>query len=133
MTTDGNCGRSAQRGSTTTMTDCLIFLSQIIWIGLLGLQKSVGMTEKGSLVLRHSIRGCRTFSTAIIVTALGGETFPLYLNSGHGLFESSSYPSRLGFETLRMNGWGVGAYDFDNDGYKDLFTANSHVSENADF
>jgi enediyne biosynthesis protein E4 len=31
-----------------------------------------------------------------------------------------------------MSGWGVGAYDFDNDGHKDLFTANSHVSENAD-
>ncbi len=69
----------------------------------------------------------------LIVTALGGETFPLYVNSGHGLFESSSYLSRLGFETLRMSGWGVGAYDFDNDGHKDLFTANSHVSENADF
>ena len=69
----------------------------------------------------------------LIVTALGGETFPLFLNSGHGLFESSSYPSGLGFQTLRMSGWGVGAYDFDNDGHKDLFTANSHVSENADF
>jgi hypothetical protein len=69
----------------------------------------------------------------LIVTALGGETFPLYLNSGHGLFESSSYPSGLGFQTLRMSGWGIGAYDFDNDGHKDLFTANSHVSENADF
>jgi enediyne biosynthesis protein E4 len=69
----------------------------------------------------------------LIVTALGGETFPLYLNSGHGLFESSTYPSGLGFQTLRMSGWGIGAYDFDNDGHKDLFTANSHVSENADF
>jgi enediyne biosynthesis protein E4 len=69
----------------------------------------------------------------LIVTALGGETFPLYLNSGRGLFESSSYPSGLGFQTLRMSGWGVGAYDFDNDGHKDLFTANSHASENADF
>jgi enediyne biosynthesis protein E4 len=68
----------------------------------------------------------------LIVTALGGETFPLYLNSGHGLFESATYPSGLGFQTLRMSGWGVGAYDFDNDGHKDLFTANSHVSENAD-
>jgi hypothetical protein len=32
-----------------------------------------------------------------------------------------------------MSGWGVGAYDFDNDSRKDLFTANSHVSENVDF
>jgi hypothetical protein len=31
-----------------------------------------------------------------------------------------------------MSGWGNGIYDFDNDGFKDLFTANSHVSENAD-
>ena len=69
----------------------------------------------------------------LIVTALGGETFPLYLNAGNGLFESSTYQSGLGFQTLRMSGWGVGAYDFDNDGHKDLFTANSHVSENADF
>jgi enediyne biosynthesis protein E4 len=69
----------------------------------------------------------------LIVTALGGETFPLYLNSGSGLFESSTYPSGLGFQTIRMSGWGVGTYDFDNDGHKDLFTANSHVSENADF
>jgi hypothetical protein len=30
-----------------------------------------------------------------------------------------------------MSGWGAGTYDFDNDGYKDLFGANSHVSENA--
>jgi hypothetical protein len=31
-----------------------------------------------------------------------------------------------------MSGWGNGIYDFDNDGFKDLFTANSHVSDNAD-
>ena len=30
---------------------------------------------------------------------------------------------------MRMSGWGAGIYDFDNDGYKDLFTANSHVNE----
>src|SRR5260370_33891831 len=69
MITNGNCGRSVQRGSTTTMTDCLIFLSQIIWIGLLGLQKSVGMTEKGSLALLRYTRVCQTCSTAIMVTA----------------------------------------------------------------
>ena len=31
-----------------------------------------------------------------------------------------------------MSGWGAGIVDFDNDGEKDLFSANSHVSENAD-
>ena len=32
-----------------------------------------------------------------------------------------------------MGGWGTGAYDLDDDGYKDLFSANAHVSENIDF
>ena len=27
------------------------------------------------------------------------------------------------------SGWGNGLFDFDNDGWKDLFTANSHVND----
>jgi hypothetical protein len=44
----------------------------------------------------------------------------------------ATYESGIGFATFKMSGWGAGIYDFDNDGYKDLFSANSHVSENAD-
>jgi len=67
----------------------------------------------------------------LVVTALEGETFPLYINEGKGFFIASSYQSGLGFASIRMSGWGVGAYDFNNDGLKDLFIANSHVSENV--
>jgi hypothetical protein len=66
-----------------------------------------------------------------IITALDGETFLCFKNIGGGLFQDTSYQAGLGYPSSRMSGWGVGAYDFDNDGYKDLFTANSHVSENA--
>ena len=69
---------------------------------------------------------------SIIVTALGGETFPLFRNEGNGLFSDDSYKARIGFGSFQMSGWGAGIQDFDNDGYKDLFTANAHVSENAD-
>jgi len=68
----------------------------------------------------------------IFITALGGETFPLYRNVGEGLFNPDTYPAKLGFPSYKMSGWGTGMYDFDNDGFKDIFTANSHVSENAD-
>ena len=68
----------------------------------------------------------------IFVTALGGETFPLYRNEGNGLFNMDTYPANIGFSTYKMSGWGAGIFDFNNDGYKDLFSANSHVSENAD-
>ena len=59
--------------------------------------------------------------------------FPLFRNEGHGIFSAATYQSKLGVRSLTMSGWGIGAYDFDNDGQKDLFTANSHVSENAEF
>jgi hypothetical protein len=68
----------------------------------------------------------------IFVTALGGETFPLYRNEGNDLFNMDTYPANIGFSTFKMSGWGAGIVDFNNDGYKDLFSANSHVSENAD-
>jgi len=66
----------------------------------------------------------------IVMTALTGETFPLFLNEGAGVFTESTYQLGVGWSTSQLTGWGVGAYDFNNDGYKDLFTANSMVSEN---
>ena len=67
----------------------------------------------------------------IVTTALGGETFSLRLNTGRGLFADASYLTGIGLASTTMSGWGIGAYDFDNDGLKDLFIANSHVSENV--
>ncbi|HXI39168.1 MAG TPA: CRTAC1 family protein, partial [Bryobacteraceae bacterium] len=67
----------------------------------------------------------------LVVTALEGESFPVYLNQGRGFFMPASYQTGIGFPSRRMSGWGVGAYDFNNDGRKDIFVANSHVSENV--
>jgi enediyne biosynthesis protein E4 len=69
---------------------------------------------------------------SLFVTALGRETFPLFRNEGTGFFSADTYKAGMGFATLAMSGWGNGIYDFDNDGFKDLFSANSHASENAD-
>ena len=68
----------------------------------------------------------------LFITALGGETFPVYRNEGNDLFTMDTYAANIGFPTYKMSGWGAGIVDFNNDGYKDLFSANSHVSENAD-
>ncbi len=68
----------------------------------------------------------------IVVTALAGETFPLFFNGGAGLFADAGQRSGLGRLSRRYSGWGVGLFDFDNDGWKDIFTANSHVSDRVD-
>ena len=67
----------------------------------------------------------------IFHTAMFGDTFPLYRNLGSGQFEDVTIHSKLATFTSRMTGWGTGAFDFDNDGYKDLFTANSEILDNA--
>jgi len=39
---------------------------------------------------------------------------------------------RMGPQSIRWSGWGNGLFDFNNDGAKDLFTANSHVNDKID-
>ncbi|MGH9665896.1 MAG: CRTAC1 family protein, partial [Bryobacteraceae bacterium] len=63
------------------------------------------------------------------VTALASETFPLFRNMGKGLFTDATYASRLGPLSIRHSGWGNGLFDLNNDGWKDLFTADSHVND----
>ena len=68
----------------------------------------------------------------ILFTALTGETYPLLRNAGKGNFVDASLKSRMGALTLKHSGWGVGLFDFNNDGWKDAFTANSHVNDRVE-
>lgn len=63
-------------------------------------------------------------------TAVEHETFPLYINQGGGTFVDANVASGLGALTNRMTGWSNGIYDFDNDGWKDLFVARANVMDN---
>jgi enediyne biosynthesis protein E4 len=67
----------------------------------------------------------------IFETAMFGEGFPLYKNLGHGQFQDSTAAAGLAALTSRSTAWGVGVFDFDNDGNKDLFTANSDILDNS--
>ena len=67
----------------------------------------------------------------IFQTAMFGEGFPIYRNLGGGLFQDVSSPAGLTARTSRITAWGAGICDFDNDGHKDLFTANSDILDNA--
>ena len=65
----------------------------------------------------------------LVITALNGETYPVFRNQGGGTFSDQTFASQIAGLTNRRSGWGVGWVDFDNDGAKDLFTANSHVND----
>ncbi len=67
----------------------------------------------------------------IFETAMFREGFPLYRNLGDGQFQDVTATAGLSVLTSRSTAWGVGIFDFDNDGNKDLFTANSDILDNA--
>ena len=62
-------------------------------------------------------------------TAVENESFPLFHNVGGGQFVEQTLPAQLAL-TRNMSGWGNGIFDFDNDGWKDLFAARSNVLDN---
>ncbi len=66
----------------------------------------------------------------VIVTDLTHETFALFRNLGNGMFEDASYSSRVTILSAPLSGWGDAFFDFNNDGWKDIFSANSHVDDN---
>jgi hypothetical protein len=67
----------------------------------------------------------------IFETAMFGEGFPLYKNLGDGQFQDVTSTAGLAALTSRSTAWGVGVFDFDNDGKKDLFTANADILDNS--
>ncbi len=67
----------------------------------------------------------------VFLTALTNETFPLFRNAG-GRFEDRTYKSQVGRATLSLSGWSAGIFDFDNDGWKDLFAACADVQDNTE-
>ena len=67
----------------------------------------------------------------ILVTNLALEKYALYRNEGFGQFRYASYSTGLAALTASNSGWGVALEDFDNDGYRDIFVAQSHVLDNV--
>jgi hypothetical protein len=68
----------------------------------------------------------------IHITALASETFPLYRNQGAGAFVETTQSSGLAVLGVKSSGWATLFADFNNDGLKDLFTANAHVNDRVE-
>lgn len=69
----------------------------------------------------------------IVFAALAGETFPIFRNlPGPAGFRAWGRRSGLDALSIRRSGWSAGLFDFNNDGWKDLFTSNAHVNDNVE-
>ncbi len=63
----------------------------------------------------------------LFVTHLMGETNTLYRNDGSGIFTDASLLTGLGPPSLARTGFGTGWFDYDNDGWLDVFVANGSI------
>jgi hypothetical protein len=65
----------------------------------------------------------------IVVTDLSNERYMLFRNNGDSTFRDATNQSGVGSATLPFAGWSTRFFDYDNDGWKDIFVAQSHVMD----
>jgi hypothetical protein len=63
----------------------------------------------------------------VALVALDDESFPIFQNSGKGDFIDVTAASRMASLSLPMAGYSPTIFDFDNDGWKDIFVSRGHV------
>jgi hypothetical protein len=63
----------------------------------------------------------------IVFPALPNEFFSVFRNTGEGYFSDVTASSGMAALSHKMGGYGAGLYDFDNDGWKDLFVTRGHI------
>jgi hypothetical protein len=68
----------------------------------------------------------------VLITTLSNEKYALYRNNGDLSFTYATNTTGVGQITLLNSGWGTRFIDVDNDGWRDLFVAQSHVLDTID-
>ena len=93
-------------------------------------EAGVALVEDGSFISGMGL-DFRDFNNDgypdIVFVALNNQTFPLFQNTGKGEFREVTTQSGMREPSRQMSGFGAGLYDFDNDGWKDLFVTRGHV------
>jgi hypothetical protein len=93
-------------------------------------EAGVALVEDGSFISGMGL-DFRDFNNDgypdIVFVALNNQTFPLFQNTGKGDFHEVTTQSGMRDPSRQMSGFGAGLYDFDNDGWKDLFVTRGHV------
>jgi hypothetical protein len=69
----------------------------------------------------------RSGHPSLIITNFANQMISLYHNEGNGLFVDEAPRSEVGRNTLVTLGFGCFFFDYDNDGWPDIFVADGHI------
>ncbi len=95
-----------------------------------GLEFGVAYNAQGSAV---SGMGCdaKDFDNDgwvdVVYNDLSGQVYGLLKNDAGKSFTDITWPSKFGPLTHNLSGWSIGFVDYDNDGWKDIYSANGDV------
>ena len=99
-----------------------------------GLEAGVALREDGYAIAGMGV-DFRDFDNDgkpdLIISGIINDSFLLFRNPGKPAVFFEDYAQRTGLlmGTRQSTGWSLGMYDFDNDGWKDLFFSLSHLAE----
>jgi hypothetical protein len=63
----------------------------------------------------------------IVYNDLAGEVFGMFKNEGGKSFSDVTWSTKLGTLSHNLSGWSIGFVDYNNDGWKDIYSANGDV------
>ena len=69
----------------------------------------------------------RSGHVSLIITNFANQMLSLYHNEGNGLFVDEAPSSEVGRASLVTLGFGCFFFDYDNDGWQDIFVADGHI------
>jgi hypothetical protein len=71
----------------------------------------------------------RSGHASVIISNFANQMVSLYHNEGNGLFVDEAPQSEVGRATLVTLGFGCFFFDYDNDGWPDIFVADGHIED----
>src|SRR5215213_748823 len=101
-----------------------------------GTFKEIGFLSGTALNENGAAQGCMGVTVAdynhdgkldLFVTNFDDDYNTLYRNDGRNTFTDASYAAKIAAVSLPYVGWGTKFFDYDSDGWVDLFVANGHV------
>ena len=71
----------------------------------------------------------RSGHPSVLISNFSNQMVSLYHNEGNGLFVDEAPQSEIGRDTLVTLGFGCFFFDYDNDGWPDIFVADGHIED----
>src|SRR5215472_10505277 len=95
-----------------------------------GVAAGIGFSEDGVARAGMGVDAAdydRSGRPSIIISNFANQMVSLYHNEGNGLFVDEAPQSEIGRRTLVTLGFGCFFFDYDNDGWPDIFVADGHI------